>query len=111
MSERYTGTVPAEAVSPEIAAALSMRPVPGSRYRVTVEQVEESDEEKWAALRAAIQKGRDEIAAGLAIDGEDVFARLRAKHFPETVKRDGQPVHIAPRSHPEAKFPRVAAMC
>ena len=87
MSERYTGTIPAEAVSPEIAQALSLRPIPGSRYRVTVEAVDETDEEKRGALRAAIQTGRDEIAAGLAIDGEDVLARLRAKHFPETVKR------------------------
>lgn len=81
MSERFTATVQAEAVSPELAAALSMRPVPGSRYRVTVEEVEETDEEKRAALRAAIQKGRDEIAAGLAIDGETMFAELHSELF------------------------------
>ena len=82
MSERFTATVQAEAVPPELAAALSMRPIPGSRYLVTVEEVEETDDEKRAALRAAIQKGRDEIAAGLSIDGKEAFAKLAAKHFP-----------------------------
>lgn len=83
MSERFTATVQANALSHELAAALSMRPIPGSRYRVIVEEVEETDEEKLAALRAAIQKGRDEIAAGQAIDGETAFAELAAKHFPD----------------------------
>ena len=84
MSERFTGLVQAEAVSPELAAALSMRPVPGSRYRVTVERVEETDDEKRAALRAAIRKGRDEIATGLAESGETVFADLHAEFFPDS---------------------------
>ncbi len=82
MSERFTATVEAEAVSPELAAALSMRPVPGSRYRVTVEEVEETNDEKWAA----IQKGRGEIAAGLAVDGETAFAQLTAENFPDRQK-------------------------
>ena len=83
MSERYTGVIQAESVPPELAAALFMRPVPGSLYRVTVQEVEETDEEKRASLRAAIQKGRDEIAAGLAIDGKTAFAELRAEFFPD----------------------------
>jgi hypothetical protein len=82
MSERFTATVQAEILSHELASALSMRPVRGSRYRVTVEEVEETDEEKRAALRAAIQKGRDEIAAGHYLDGEAAFAELAVKHFP-----------------------------
>lgn len=87
MSERFTATVQAKALSHELTAALSMRPVPGSRYRVIVEEIEETDEEKREALRAAIQKGRDEIAAGQAIDGETMFAELRAEFFPDTVKK------------------------
>ena len=63
-----------------------MRPIHGARHRVTVEEVEESDEEKLAALRAAIQRGRDDIAAGRVIDGETAFAQLAAKHFPNRMK-------------------------
>ncbi len=86
MSERFTATVQAEALH-ELALALSMRPIPGSRYRVIVEEVEETDEEKLAALRGAIQKGRDQIAAGQFIDGETMFAELRSELFPEFVKK------------------------
>jgi hypothetical protein len=86
MSERFTATVQAEALH-ELALALSMRPIPGSRYRVIVEEVEETDEEKLAALRAAIQKGRDQITAGQFIDGETMFAELRSELFPEFVKK------------------------
>ncbi|MDO8605454.1 MAG: hypothetical protein Q7R40_02855 [Phaeospirillum sp.] len=86
MSERFTATVQADALSHELAAALSLRPIRGARYRVTVEEVEESDEEKRAALRAAIQRGRDDIAAGRVIDGETAFAQLAAKHFPNRTK-------------------------
>lgn len=86
MPERFTATIQAEAVPRELADALSMRPIRGSRYRVTVEEVEETDEEKRAALRAAIQKGRDEIAAGHTIDGEAAFAQLATKHFPGRAK-------------------------
>lgn len=83
MSERFTATVQAEALSSELTAALSMRPVRGSRYRVTVEEVEETDDEKRAALRAAIHKGRDDIAAGRFIDGKAAFAELAGKYFPD----------------------------
>lgn len=87
MSERFTATIRAEAVPPELATALSMRPIRGSRYRVTLEEVEPTDDEKRAALRAAIQRGRDEIAAGQAFEGEAMFAELRAEFFPDTVKK------------------------
>lgn len=87
MPHCITGVIQAEDLSPEVNAKLTGRPILGARYRLTLEEVEETDEEKLAALRCSIQKGRDEIAAGLAIDGEEVFSRLRAKHFPETVKQ------------------------
>ncbi|MBF0327129.1 hypothetical protein [Magnetospirillum moscoviense] len=86
MAQQYTATVQAEALSPTLSTALSLRPVHGASYRVTVEEIEESDEEKLAKLRAAIQKGRDEIAAGRVIDGETAFAELAAKHFPHRMK-------------------------
>ena len=82
MGEHFTGTIGAEVVSPELAAALSMQPVPGCRYLVTVVQIEETDDEKRAALRAALQRGRDEIAAGHFVEGEVAFAELAKKHFP-----------------------------
>jgi hypothetical protein len=77
MRQSATLTIQAEKLPKEFADALSARPVLGSHYRVTVEELEESEEEKLAALRSAIQKGRDEVLAGLAIDGETMFAELR----------------------------------
>ena len=47
------------------------------------EAVEMTDEEKLAALRATVETGRKEFAAGLGIDGEAMFAELRAEFFPE----------------------------
>ena len=87
MPGRVTGTVQAEDFPQELAAVLSLHPIPGSRYRVTVEEVEVTDEEKLAVLRAAVTKGREELAAGLGIDGETMFAELRAELFPETVAK------------------------
>lgn len=82
MPERYTATVRAEALSAElIAAALPQRPVPGTRYRVTLEPLEETDDEKREALRAVLTERRAQVAAGHVVDGEEMFARLRAKHF------------------------------
>jgi hypothetical protein len=82
MRQSATLAFQAEELPKELAAALAERPVSGSRYRVTVEEVEATDEMKLAALRAAIQKGRDDIAAGKVIDGEAAFAELRDKYFP-----------------------------
>ncbi len=86
MSERFMATVQAEALSRELATALSMHPVPGSRYRVIVEEIDETDEEKQAMLRAALQKGHDDIAAGRFIDGKASFEELAEKHFPNRIK-------------------------
>lgn len=82
MPQRYTATVQAEALSPELSAALSLHPTAGSRYRVIVEEVETTDEEKLAALRSAVAAGRAEFAAGHGIDGEVMFAELREEFFP-----------------------------
>lgn len=61
---------------PKITADLSASEVPPRR--VTLE--EQDDETKLAALRADLQAGRDQLRAGLGIDGETVIARLRAKY-------------------------------
>ncbi len=37
---------------------------------------------KRDALRDLLQKRRESVAAGNTVDGEEMFARLRAKHFP-----------------------------
>lgn len=83
MRQRATLVIQAEKLPKEFAEALSVRPVHGSRLRITVEELEEPDEEKLANLRAAIQKGRDEIAAGKFLDGETAFEKLRAEYFPD----------------------------
>lgn len=82
MAEKVTATVRAEELPPEIRAKLRGHAVPGARFRVTAEPVEETDEEKLAALRADLQKGRDELRGGLGIDGDEVFTRLEAKYPP-----------------------------
>lgn len=74
--------IQAEKLPKEFAEVLTVRPIQGSRFRVTVEELEESDEEKLTALRAAIQEGCDDIAAGRVLDGDTAFAKLRDKHFP-----------------------------
>ncbi len=87
MADRITGTVRAEEIPADFAARLTHRPALGTRYRVIFEEIEETDEEKRAALRAAIQRGRDEVAAGQVVDGETMFAELRAELFPDTVNK------------------------
>ncbi|MBI5121115.1 MAG: hypothetical protein HZA67_08925 [Rhodospirillales bacterium] len=63
--------------------ALEMPPLPNSRFRITIEEIEMTDEEKLAALRAAVQAGLADIEAGRLIDSEVVHAELNAKYFPE----------------------------
>ncbi|MBF0268676.1 MAG: hypothetical protein HQL44_08790 [Alphaproteobacteria bacterium] len=82
MRQSASVMIEAEKLPKELASVLKERPVLGSHLRITVEEFDESDEEKLVALRAAIQKGRDDIAAGRFVDGEAAFAELRAKHFP-----------------------------
>ena len=89
MFERYTTTVRAEALSPELAAALPQRPVAGTRYRVTMEEVEETDDEKRETLRAVLLQRRAQVAAGQCVDGEAALAALHAKHFPVKLALEG----------------------
>ncbi|MBF0356550.1 MAG: hypothetical protein HQL43_15060 [Alphaproteobacteria bacterium] len=87
MRQSASVMIEADKLPKEFASVLRERPVRGSHLRITVEELEESDEQKLATLRAAIQKGRDEFSAGLAIDGETMFAELEAELFSEPVKK------------------------
>lgn len=83
MPNQAVETIPAEHLPPEFRAKL--RPIPGTRYRVTVEEIEETDAEKLEALRADLQKGRDQINAGLGVPAEKVFEELK-KRFPASAR-------------------------
>ncbi len=87
MRQSATVMIEAEKLPKEFASVLRERPALGAHLRITVEELEESDEQKLVALRAAIQKGYDEIDAGLAIDGETMFAELETELFSERVKK------------------------
>lgn len=79
---KVTAELPASEVPPALARQLpGGRPIPGLRYRVTVEEVTD-EEAKLAALRADVQAGLDELRAGLGIDAEEVFAELEADSDP-----------------------------
>lgn len=82
MSVRVAATIRAEALPPELSSQFAERPIPGTRFRVTAEPVEESEEEKLAALRADIQLGLDQLDAGLGrpLDVEALLKRLHAEH-------------------------------
>ena len=82
MAERFTATVAGETLSPELATALALQPTRNARYRVIVEEVEQTDEEKRNSLRAAVQQGRVDVIAGRKLTGQEAFESLKAKHFP-----------------------------
>jgi hypothetical protein len=86
MPQPTTFTVRAETLPKELTAQMQPRPLPSSRIRVTLEAVEPTREEFINLLRAGIDRGRADVAAGRVVDGEEMFARLRAKHFPEDTK-------------------------
>lgn len=77
MPNRATVTILANHLPEEARAALPERPIPGTRYRVTVEEIEETDDEKLAALRAHIQASIDDPRP--SIPGDVVFAEARAR--------------------------------
>lgn len=80
---KLTANVPANHLPPELSRQFpGGRPIPGTRYRVTVEEMDEA--EKLATLRADLQAARDEMRAGLGIDAADVFAELRAEDEAES---------------------------
>lgn len=80
MPNRATVTVTAEQLPPEMREKL--RAVPGTRYRMTVEEIQETDDEKFAALRAHVARGLADLDAGRAHDHDDVFGELKASYPP-----------------------------
>ena len=82
MVERYTATVRAEALSPElIAAALPRHPIAGTRYRVTLEEVEETDDERRESLRDVLLQRRADVAAGNVVDGKAALDKIYSEVF------------------------------
>ncbi|HYH20225.1 MAG TPA: hypothetical protein VD995_16570 [Azospirillum sp.] len=80
MPAKMTATVRGEEIPRSLAVRLPEHPIPGMRYRMTLEPVEETDEEKLASLRADLQEGRDAIRAGRVVPADTVFARLLAQY-------------------------------
>lgn len=87
MPERATTTVRADALPPEFAKLIRPRPMPSDMVEVTLEVREPTQDEWLENVRAGIDRGRADIAAGRVVDGEEMFARLRAKHFPKNEQR------------------------
>lgn len=73
---QVTTTILAEELPRAVAAALPFRPQAGTRFRVTVEPAEESEDERVQSLRDDIAVGMDDAEAGRTTDGEQVFERL-----------------------------------
>ena len=74
-----TAEMRAETLRQEFAALVEGQPLRARRYRVTLEEVEETDAEKLAALKADIAVGLKELDDGLGLDGETALAELRAE--------------------------------
>jgi predicted transcriptional regulator len=69
----------AETLAQEFATLVKRQSLHARRYRVTLEEVEESDAEKLALLKADIAAGLKEADEGRCVDGETMFAQLRAE--------------------------------
>jgi predicted transcriptional regulator len=72
----------AETLAQEFATLVKRQSLHARRYRVTLEEVEESDAEKLALLKADIAAGLKEADEGRCVDGETALRALHAKHFP-----------------------------
>lgn len=72
--------IPATEIPPTIARKIPGGPIPGMRYRVTIEEIEDNAA-KLAALRATIAERLAQADAGEGIDADEVFAELH-KRFP-----------------------------
>lgn len=82
MPKITSADIPAAEVPPSIARKMPGGPIPGMRYRVTVEEIED-DAAKLAALRATIADRLAQSKAGEGIDADEVFADLRQR-FPNS---------------------------
>lgn len=82
MAEKVSATIRAEELPESLVTKLGGRPSPGTRFRVTAEAVDETDEEKLESLRADLREGRQAIEEGRVVDAETVFSRLLSKYPP-----------------------------
>ena len=76
--EPFTVVISASELPKSIVDRFPVPPSADDQFAVTVESVE-SEAEKLAALQSGLQAGLDDLAAGRVNEGEDVFARLKAR--------------------------------
>lgn len=84
MPKRATVTLGGERLPLGFRPLLSARPLRAHRYRVTVEEIEETDDEKREALRATLAERFAEADAGKVVDGPTALQRIFNKHFPKS---------------------------
>jgi hypothetical protein len=80
LPEPFTVVLLGSDLPESLASRFPQRPADDTRFVVTLEP-EQTDEEKDLALKSAIQEGIDDSQAGHVLDGETVFAELKAR-FP-----------------------------
>lgn len=78
--EPFTIEVSASELPKRVLDRFPGRPAADARFAVTIEPAE-TEAEKLAALQRDLQAGLDDLAAGRVSEGNDVFARLKAR-FP-----------------------------
>jgi hypothetical protein len=78
--EPFTIVIPASELPKQILDRFPEPPSADARFALTVEPAE-SEAEKLAALLRDIQAGLDDLAVGRVSEGQEVFARLKAR-FP-----------------------------
>ncbi|MFN3076966.1 MAG: hypothetical protein ABT940_08835 [Alphaproteobacteria bacterium] len=80
MAQRVTVDLPATDLPPTLVARLPTRPLPGARFRVTAEPIED-DASRLVALREDILAGIAELDAGdsQAFDIEDILREAHAR--------------------------------
>jgi hypothetical protein len=78
MLEPFTIEVSASELPRRILDQFPEAPAADARFAVTVEPAED-EAEKLGALQRDLQTGLDDLAAGRASEGKDVFARLKAR--------------------------------
>ena len=77
LSEPFTLEFLGSELPESIVARFTRRPAGNARFVVTVAPVQ-TEEQKLAALRHAIQEGIEDGDAGRVMDGASVFAALKA---------------------------------
>jgi hypothetical protein len=78
--EPFTIVIPASELPKRILDQFPEPPSADARFAVTIAPAE-SEAERLAGLQRDLQAGLDDLAAGRVSDGQEVFARLKAR-FP-----------------------------